>query len=178
MMADAEDFGFTLLPADDEGIPPAQDADAATASALEDPLAVAEDPEPPVPFGRTYPFDYERRRMVRRGGAPVEVTGLTALREWLLAAAYTARGAHPIYSGEFGVTRPDWPIGEVDVDERVADYEDALREAWLVHDRVAAVENFSADFDPTTEVLTFSVDVVTDEDERVTFRDVVVPTVE
>lgn len=177
-MPDAEDFGFTLLPADDEGVPPAVDAAAAADAALEDPLAIEAVPDPPVPFGRTYAFDYERRRLVRRGGAPVEVAGLSALVQWLLAAAYTARGAHAIYSPAFGTTRPDWPIGEIDVDERVADYENALREAWLVHDRVATVENFSADFDPTTGILTFSVDVVTDEDERVPFRDVVVPTVE
>lgn len=173
MASDASDLGFELLPADDEGVPPAADLDAAAASAVAADAPVVS--APPEPFGRTPLFDFEEGRYVRAGGSPVWVTGLRALEQWCLMAIHTARYAHPVFSARFGMDRPESPIGVVDVQEEMSDWGERLRDALLVHDRIVSVENYSAFFDAPSQVVYFSFDVVTDEEERLAFTAVPLP---
>lgn len=174
-MADAVDLGFELLPVDDAAAVDAATAlNAATVGALADPDVPAPDVEvPPEPFGRTPLFDFANGRFVRRGGEPVYVTGFEALKQWCLMAANAARYAHPIYSDEFGVEKPNAVLGVTGDEAREAgdDYMLKLRDAWLVHDRVAEVEG-RAEFDPVAGVIALKdLAVVTDEEVTVELPD-------
>jgi hypothetical protein len=163
---DAVDLGFELIPADDDDlITPEQQLAAAEAGAMQDPVEqVAEDV--PQPFGMSWAYDWQNGQFILQGSSPAEVRELDALREWCLMAIYSARFAHAVFTDEFGLEDPDELFGEIDPEELVGDYEERLREALLVHDRIAAVENFDADWDPTEGVLTINYfDVRTDEDE-------------
>jgi hypothetical protein len=171
-MPDAEDLGFEMLPPDDEGVSAEADLEAAAASALEDAGAetAAEDEEPARPFGRTWVFDFGKGRFVRQGGAPAETRGAGALQMWCLMAVHSARYAHRVFSDDFGMEHPEDPMGRLLTDERVAEYAERLQEALLVHDRIVAVENFDAAFDPSQGVLLIrSFDVVTDDEDRIPF---------
>lgn len=72
-MSDQSIDDFTLLPLDDLGSTPDEDLAAAAASALEQFPEPAE-PVPPVPFGRTPLFDFDKGRF-RRHGDPIVTTG-------------------------------------------------------------------------------------------------------
>lgn len=169
---DAFDLGFELLPVDDEVIDADTDLDAAERSALEAALERLDAPDelPPVPFGRTWSFDFVRGRFNRRGSAPAEVRGLGAVEQWCLMAAHTARYAHGVFSDEFGMERPDSVIGQVDVRDEAEDYGERLREALLVHDRITDVDRYSATYDPEEGVLLIEgFRVVTDGGEALSF---------
>lgn len=170
-MADDILDAFELLPADDPATDPANDLAAAEASVLSDPpLPEAEDP--PLPFGRSWVFDFERGRFVRQGQSPAETTGLGALAQWCQMAVRTARYAHAVFSDDFGVEDPDLVIGEVRVDELIGEFEQQVREALLVHERIADVTEFDATYDPTTGTLSVTFTIVTDEDDELAIGNV------
>jgi hypothetical protein len=168
---DAQDLGFVMLPPDDEGVEPVADLDAAAASALEasgaDQITVEDDP--PVPFGRTWLFDFQAGRTVRQGIAPAETRGIGALRMRCLMAVYSARYAHAVFSDAFGMEHPEEPVGRLLNDEVVAEYGERLKEALLrVDPRIVAVDNFEATYDPVRGVLEIeNVEVVTDDEDRI-----------
>ena len=170
-MADAEDLGIELLPEDDEGI--GVEADLASAEAT----AIGEDaPDPvlaedvPTPIGMTWVFDFDRGEFVMHGHAPAEAWGLAAVRQYCLMAVHTARYANDVFTDDFGMEEPEDPIGEVVSDELIADYEDRLREALLVHDRIAGVQEFKAAFDQQTGTLNIEgFDVIMDDETLLTF---------
>lgn len=164
---------FELLPPDD-AVSPDDALAAAAAGALADPdVPIEVVVDPPEPFGRTPAFDFEAGRFIRRGGAPAWVTGFEALEQWCLMAANSARGAHRIFSDEFGTDNLNAALGTTGPEavEAADDALQALREAWLVHDRIAEVEG-DAEFDPVAGVVLFtSLYVVTDEDAVLPFPD-------
>lgn len=165
---------FTLIPPDDPQSSPTDDLDASVAGALALPdvtTPVTEDP--PMPFGRTWRFDWENGQFVQSGQSPVDAIGLEAVAEWCEMAIHTARYSSPIFTDEFGMERPDEVIGEFAVGEVLADYQRNLIEALMVHERIASIENVELRWDPTVGVLYIdNLDVVTDEDETVTVSDV------
>ena len=170
--------GFELVPQDDEELSPEEDLAAAAEAAVEDPFELEDLTEAPVPLGRTWAFDFERGRFLRYGGSPAAVTRESALTVWLLAAAYTAVGAHPIFPEEFGLERPYDPVGELDVTEAKSDLEERLREAWTQHDRVSDVVDLEVSFSPADDVFYIdTVSVILDEDDRVRFGPLVISTV-
>lgn len=113
-------------------------------------------------------MDWATGRFVRAGTAPREVRGRLALAQWLEMARRTARGAHDVFSEQFGMDGPeDWE-GTVDVAEAAADYGDKLEDAWLPHDRIAEVTRYRAVFNPNTKTINIlSLDVITDEAEAI-----------
>jgi hypothetical protein len=175
MAADANDLGFELLPADDEGSAPADDLAAAAASALEDPGAPVLSSEPPAdPSGYTWPFDFEQGRFVRYGQSPARVTGVEAIKQRCLMAVYSARYAHPIFSDEFGVEQPQRGIGSVGPEAREAadDWRAALRDALLVFDDVTDVQ-VTPSYDPIEGVIILSdLVVTTNEEVELSFSDI------
>lgn len=178
----ADDSDFELLPADDEDVTPDADLEAAAAGALADPdVPIEVESEPPIPFGRTPAFDFDRGRFVRQGGSPAWVSGFEALQQWCMMAAHSARYAHPIFSDDFGVEGLGEAIGTLGPEavEAADDAMQALREAWLVHDRIAEVEG-DAEYDPVTGVIVVSnLYVVTDEEAELPFPDLrLTPTTE
>jgi len=170
----AEDFidssDLELLPADQAEIVDADTAlDAAEASALDSLLSATATIPPPVPFGRTAPFDYATGRFIRLGdGAIPWVSGKAALREWIYAALQTGRGGCPLYDDEFGFERPNDFLGSVDPSEQMATLEERLRDCVLVHDRVQDIDDYEAEYDPRRGVIEIEdLTIVTDEAEAV-----------
>lgn len=167
---------FTLLPAEDPQVSPDDAVAASAAGALADPTALATpipDP-PPIPFGRSWVFDWELGQFVV-AGAPDDTVGTGTLAQWCLCAIHTARYACPVFSDEFGTEDPDDLIGEFAAGTLLSDWQAAIVEALMVHDRITSVENFDASWDPAAGVLTVtSLDVITDEDQTVTLSDITV----
>jgi len=170
----AGDLDFELLPSDDEGLSPAEELQAAIAGAVAEPGAIIpQAEEAPRPLGRTWIFDFEAGRFVRSGGSPAPTSGFGAVQQWVLMAAHTARYAHKVFSDEFGMERPEEGVGELSGTEIVSDYEQHLREAVLVHDRITALDKFVAAVDPLSGDLVISYfEIVTDEEEVVAFSDI------
>jgi hypothetical protein len=170
----AEDATFQLLPVEAEPATAEEILDAAEESALEDPLAVEAPATKPIPFGRSWEWDEVRGRFVRgMGGGPIDVRGLEALQEWIKTVASTAAGVHPIFSPGFGIEDPDDFIGLVDPREVAADYEERFRTALVAnHERIAEVDEFEIEWDPTEGVLTIpAFDVITDAGEAVSISE-------
>lgn len=170
----AEDFtdsaDLELLPANQaEVIDADEQLDAAEASALDDPLTTETTEAPPIPFGRTAPFDYATGRFVRLGdGAIPWVSGKAALREWIYAALQTGRGGCPLYDDSFGFERPNDFLGSVDPTEQMATLEDRLRDCVTVHDRIEEIDDYEADYNPKTGVIEIEdLTIITDEAEAV-----------
>lgn len=180
-MADQTDplAGVEILPADDLAVSPEVDVVAAEASALDAAQNVVS--LPPEPMGRTWDFDWERGRFKRDGTAPREVRGTDAVAQWAQMVLHTAQRAHPIFSARFGVPRPDGPIGDaIGVLEGASDWAAAAREALLLHDRIASVENVTIEWYPEDGLIYVrSMDAITDEAELdpVRFGDLAIGTV-
>lgn len=174
-MADPD---FTLLPSDEEG---ATDIDArldaAEEALLTDPAQLAAQVQAPIPFGRSWSFDWQGGRFYRSGTAPTEVRGEGALIQWIQAAMHTASGAHPIFSNAFGLEDPEAVLDQLDPEEALDDFEADMREALTQHDRIQDVQDFAATFDPSTGVVTItSLTVVTDVNEELSLPPLVVRT--
>lgn len=167
---DATTLGFELLPADDDRSLPEEDLDAAAASALADADDPTEEEEVPQPFGFSWYFDFSTGQFARNGTSPARVSGLDALAQVCMMALRSARFAHAVFSENFGMEDPEDVIGETQVDELSGDYEERVREALLVIDRVSAVE-VTADFDPVQGVLFLSNLTVTTDDDAVVALD-------
>lgn len=170
----ADDLDFELLPSDDEGLSPAEELQAAIAGAVAEPGAVIpQAEEAPRPLGRTWVFDFEAGRFVRSGGSPAPTSGFGAVQQWVLMAAHTARYAHKVFSDEFGMERPEEGVGELSGTEIVSDYEQHLREAVLVHDRITALDKFVAAVDPLSgDLIITYFEIVTDEEEVISFSNI------
>jgi hypothetical protein len=163
---------FALIPSGDDPVASSSDQlDVAASGALEG--VVAPGPEDaPIPFGRTWSFDFEAGRFNRVGGAPAELTGADSLKVWLEAATRTALGAHPIFTS-FGMENPEDVIGTVDATEALSDLEERLRDAILVHDRVADMEDVIASVNPDQGVVSIdTLTVITDQEDNVALLDV------
>lgn len=164
---------FTLIPADDEAVTPDADLDAAAASALAEPGDVAGDEDAPEPFGRTPAFDFAAGRFVRQGGSPAWVTGLDSLKQWCLMALHSARYAHPVFTEDFGHEFPTSTVGTAGPEavEEADDFFARLRDAWLVHDRIADVQGRGV-YDPVAgAVILTDLVVITDEEVELPFPD-------
>jgi hypothetical protein len=156
------DLPFPLIPSE-EGLTADQDVEAAAAAALAPAEEAAE--EAPIPYGRSWAFDFVNRRMVRRGDAPARVQDTDALIQWCLMAIYSVRYAHAVFSDNFGIEQPYDLLGLADPTPFVLDFENRLRAALTVHDRIVDIQNYEAEYDPAQGVLTIKhFDVVTDEE--------------
>jgi hypothetical protein len=133
--------------------------------ALDATLAPVEDLETdtPIPFGKSWRFDFIAGQFVKDGSAPQETYELDSLIVWIEKTARTARYTHMIYSDEYGVEGGIGEhIGEQLDEEMLSDYEDGLVDALMVHDRIVSVEGFDFSQDPFDEVLYASFTVIVD----------------
>lgn len=165
---------FTMLPADDPQTAAADDLNAAIAGAVALPDQITPVAAPaPTPFGNSWLFDWDQGQFVRVGKSPAQTADFATLNEWIQMAIHAARYAHPVFSDAFGMEEPDDIIGEFADGEALQDWQAALVDAILVHDRVTAVQNVSLDWDPATGNLTIvTMDVITDQDETIQVSDV------
>lgn len=135
---------------------------------------VARAPGPPLHFDST--FNQVGGKItevafgpVGGGGSPLEVRGIDSLQEWIRSTAATAAGVHPIFSPGYGIEDVDEMIGLASPLEVAADYEEQLRKALVSnHDRIAEVDEFEMEWDPSEGVLIIpSFDIITDDAEAV-----------
>lgn len=118
----------------------------------------------PVPFGRSWLFDFEVGQFVRDGTVPKTVYELDTLIMWCEKTLRTARLAHPIYSDTYGVENAETTahIGMQLDPEMLTAMQDAMTDALLAHDRIISVENFEFDQDPFDEIVEVSFTVMVD----------------
>lgn len=161
----AEDLGFELLPEEDE-LTPDEDVAAAVASALA-PDFPAIPGAPRTPLGRSWAFDWERGRFIRRGRSPAEVRGVEALKQWILMTVHSAQFAHAVFSDDFGVERAEEPMGEP---AEAGDLARRITRALLRHDRITAVENVIVGDPVLGEVRWKKLDVILDDESRETIE--------
>lgn len=162
---DAESLGLRLMPEAEEVVTAEEELAAAVESALA-PDYPAVPGSPPEPLGRTWRFDWARGRFVSRGASPAETEGQGAVEEWCMMALSSARGAHPVFGPDFGMEDPEGLIGGIPSSAAMTSLEERMRTALLQHDRVTAVEEFEADYDPASGVVTIRrFVVVLDEDD-------------
>lgn len=173
-------LGLDLIPSDDEGLSAADELAAAVAGAVAEPGAIIPQPEEaPTPFGLTWAFDWSRGQFIRAGGSasgsPSPITGFAAVQEYVQMILHTSRYAHSVFSDEFGMEQSEEPIGKLAGAEIISEYEQHLREAVLVHDRITALDKFSARFDNAEGVLVIAYfEVVTDEEDVISFSNITV----
>lgn len=168
-----EDSGFGLLPTDDMPLSPEEELDNAVAARLEDVHAIADRPVAPIPFGRSWNWDWDRGRFHRVGSAPAEVREHKSLYEWILNALHTAAGHHPTLPDSFGIEDPGAMFGEVDPSLAMSDWEREVEVALLAHDRIKAVDSIELEWDPTAGIVYLTrMDVITDEGEAVALLDI------
>lgn len=150
----------TLLPADGPDVTP----DDELAAAL-DALAV-DTGDAPKPLGRGWAFDFSAGDFVFHGQGPARVDGTDELRVWCEKALRTARLAHAVYSDDFGSDVVEL-IGAQPTPELIGEYQQAIEDALLVHDRVSAVQDFAFTTSPDTDYVLGSFTVVTDEGDEI-----------
>jgi hypothetical protein len=172
-VADELTDDLTLVPADEREVTAEEELDAAEASLLEEVGAIPVDPGPPIPFGRTWAFDFEAQRFIRSGtGGPVEVRGEAALIQWMQAVLKTAAGAHPSLPSNIGLDSIDEYIGTPDPSEALADFREDVQRALLVHDRIAAVQGPDCTHFPDRGLIVINrLVITTDEEEAVAILD-------
>jgi len=154
--SDPVDTDFDLLPPDPALVNPDLALDAA--------LAPVDDmqPDAPIPFGKSWQFDFITGQFVRRGSLPAETYELDTLVVWVEKTLRTAAYTYPIYTDSYGIDTSEPIIGETWSDEMLGPLQDVVTEALLTHDRITDVTDFSAYQDPFDEILYASFTVVTD----------------
>lgn len=161
----ADDPAFSLVPIEDE-VSAEDDLDAAVESALDNPYAATVAKDPPIPFGSTWAFDYQKGRFIRSAGSPAQVNGAAALVEYIQTSMRTAAGVHPIFPPDFGIVRPEDFLGAADPTEAISDFQDRLRTALLAHDRIEDVRDFEAEIDLAQGIITVTnLIIITDQAE-------------
>jgi hypothetical protein len=130
--------------------------------------------EEPPPLGRGWAYDFQRRQFIRSATAhgPLETHGLTTLEMWVEKCLRTARGAHPIYSDDFGIELPadffGGPVSSFPDDL----FRDRVIDALTKHPRIIDVTDFAFDYDPDEEWVAASFTVETGTGDTLNFANV------
>jgi hypothetical protein len=173
-MAESWNADFELLPALEEDLTADEELDRVL-GALRLPDApeddTADEEVGPLAVGRSWAFDWERGQFLRSGEAPRGVSGLEALKVWIIKTLLVTRGQLAIYSDTYGLDDIN-AFGRPYDTGVAAAWSDAIESALLVHDRIASIENTSFDYDPLDDAVLVSFTVVTDTDELVDIQEV------
>lgn len=97
---------------------------------------------PPPPLGRSWRFDFVSQRFVSTTSGVAETRGLATLRVWIEKCMRTDRGAHPIYSDDYGMVRPFDMIGMQLSDISKDDLEQRITDALTMHPSIVSIEDF------------------------------------
>jgi hypothetical protein len=116
----------------------------------------------PTPVGRSWAFDFNTRDFVSGpyGHGPLTTHGEATLDVWITKALQTARGAHPIYSDDYGMEVPGDFIGGPVEHFPTDRYHDSVREALIVNENIADVIDLHSRFDPDANYVALSFTVV------------------
>lgn len=176
-MAVNRDNPITFLPSQDfpDDLDPARTLDYLD-ERLRDPGAQPPDlvvsDEPPPPPGRSWSFDFPRKRFVtRRGGGVAKIRGLETLRQWCEKALRTDRGAHPIHSDDYGMVRPFDMIGARIGSGGKDQLRQRVEQCVTFHPRIVGIQDFEVTYDPNDSILSVSFSVVLVDDEELLITD-------
>lgn len=111
---------------------------------------------PPPPFGRSWAFDFQASQFVQNISGVAQTYGLISLRGWIEKCLRTDRGAHPIYSDDFGIERPFDIIGMQLADVNPDDLEQRIRDALTKHPSIVEIEQFEMLYSSDDELITVS----------------------
>lgn len=175
-----EDLG-SIVPTDDEDFSPRPELEEIEAR-LADPTLFGDDiqqdeavldTQPQVySLGRSWLFDFSQSRFVRddkRARAPVRVSGLPQLLNWVEKALYTPRGALPIHSDDYGLEDPG-VIGSPFTSATAATLKRRVEETVTFHPKIIGIDDFTAALAPDDEsALEVSFQLRLDNDEVVPF---------
>jgi hypothetical protein len=171
-MPEFEDDDFELIPTSPFEITPEEQLEEAEAL-LDEPLEIGE--EPVEPYGMSWLWDFEAKRFVRFGNAPVRVTGITTLAMRVQSVARIMRFAHPIFSDDIGMEDPYRLIGKKKDGDALQSYISDFAEAVLALDRVAEIPDITVLPSDYADAIELEVQLVTDDEENLTI-DVTIPT--
>lgn len=161
-----------LLPEDDE--PLSEDEEVA---ALDESIEDVPDEDDLVitvpaldPVGRSWAFDFQRRRfLIGPGGhGPVATYGDATLKVWIEKCLNTDRGAHAIYSDDYGVDDLNDGFGGPTSQFPTGDYEQRIRDALTFHPRIVDVSGFVWDLDPADDAISVGFQVDLDDTDSIT----------
>jgi hypothetical protein len=146
-----------FFPADDPIVDP--DADLAASddiNALDldesDDVIVAQEPLPPI--GRSWAFDFSEDSFFTGGGhGPLRTYDDETLRGWIEKTLHTAKGAHPVYPSDYGMTSPFGTIGHALTSADLGGLEADIRDALTFHPRIDEVTDFAFDKQEDDEAL-------------------------
>lgn len=166
----------TLLPVQAEPLTPddalARFEEGVDRTLSADDLVVVE--EDPPPLGRSWAYDFHKRQFL--GGpvshGPLTIRGISTLEQWIEKCLITARGAHPIYSDNFGIDLPADLFGGTTVLFPRDLFIDRVRDALTRHPRITNVDGFAINVDPDEEFVAASFTVHTGQGESFNFQDV------
>lgn len=76
---------------------------------------------------------------------------------WCEAALHTPLRGYSVFTDRFGMEDPDALVGVLDETELAADYEQRIKDALTVHDRIADVTEFSLEREGDVVTLSFAI---------------------
>jgi hypothetical protein len=151
---DPEDEFGSIVPTDDDDWSPSEELDDLE-ERLDDQSLFGDDvqsddlvleTEPQVyPLGRSWLFDFTQGRFVNdrtRARAPIRVTGIPQLQNWVEKALYTPRGAMPIHPDDYGLEDPDALVGQPLTGGGVANLRRRVEECVTFHPKIIGIEDF------------------------------------
>jgi hypothetical protein len=176
-----EDFD-SIVPSDDVEFSPSEALDDLE-ERLDDPSLFGDDiqqddllvqTEPIVyTLGRSWLFDFGQSRFVTdrtRARAPMRVTGIPQLQNWVEKAIYTPRGALGIYPDDYGMEDPDGIIGSPFTAAAAASLKRRVEEAVTFHPKITGISDFEAGVpEDDDEAVDVSFTLVLDNDDVVPF---------
>lgn len=118
---------------------------------------------PPPPLGRSWAYDFQASSFVQGISGVAQTRGISTLKQWVEKCLRTDRGAHPIYSDDFGIVRPFDMIGMALTDVNPDDLEQRIREALTKHPSIADIDDFDMTYSPDGDeflLVTFTVKLI------------------
>jgi hypothetical protein len=126
----------------------------------------------PDPVGRSWVFDFQAKVFqLGNGRGPLETRGQDTLNAWIEKTLRTAKGAHPIYPSDYGMSGPQDFYGRTLTSADYAVLEARIREALTFHPRITDIDEFTAAQDPSDDVLFVSFTVILDDGEQAVVSD-------
>lgn len=121
----------------------------------------------PYPYGKSWAWDFSARRFVKFGPNPAQTNDLDTLKSWIQKTMITGKGAHVIYTDDYGVENPDSLIGFASDPVAQNQWAINIKEALMRHDRITDVTDFKFHTEDGGESLFVDFSVTTDDNTTV-----------
>lgn len=171
----------SLVASDDDDFSPSVELDAIETGLLDPTLFgddiqqddVVVDTAPELyTLGRSWAFNFSIGRFVpspRRARAPLSITGLPQLFQWVEMALYTPRGALAIHTDEYGMEGADSLIGGQFTGSAAASLQQRVEDALTFHPKILGIDDFTAQITDDEEGVDVTFRLRLDNDDVVPF---------